>query len=253
MEFAEVLFEERSPEDNANSLLESARGGTLYLSGVEELPYPLQGTLQRFLVERESARSSTGRPAASTEVRIIAGSGRDLRTLSSLGQFRSELYSKLAALEIRVPALHERTDDLPMLAEWLLARASRRTGLPAKVLSGSALESLQAREFGQNLREFEQAILHASALAEGNVIEAAHVPPPQRSASPAPTMVSSPQPEVATGERLHDVIQRHVLQILTRCRGNKLRAAEALGISRSTLYRMLDTGSFAPETSKRGG
>lgn len=252
MEFAEALFEERTPEDTI-SLLDSARGGTIYLSGVHELPYPLQGSLQRFLAERESARTTGGRLPSSTEVRIIAGSCRDLRTLSSMGQFRSELLSRLAVLEIRVPALHERTDDLPILAEWILARTSLRTGLPAKALSAAALESLQGREFGHNLRDFEQTVIHASALAEGPVIEPVHVPPPPRSEVQPGAEAPVPQPDPLKGERLQDVIHRHVLQILTRCRGNKLRTAEMLGISRSTLYRMLDSGDFVPQTAKRGG
>lgn len=245
--FAEALFGECAAED-LTALLESARGGTLYLHGIEELAYPLQGSLGRFLAERE--RTRTGQSSAADtvripEMRIIAGTRRDLRTMSSIGQFRSDLYAILSVLEIRIPALHERTEDLSLIADCMLQQASRRTGLPPKTLSPAAVEKLTGREWSGNLRELEQAIVHASALAHGPAIEAAHLPPLDaalRSSDSAPAAVKeAPEPD-----RLQDVVQRHVLHVLTRCRGNKLRAAEILGISRSTLYRMLDAGPFLP-------
>ena len=251
--FAEALFGERSAED-AQSLLESAQGGTLYLHGIEDLAYPLQGALQRFLGEREAGRGAQTVPAQwrSSEVRIIAGTRRDLRTASSIGQFRADLFARLSVLKIRVPALHERTEDLPALAENILHRASRRTGLAPKVLSPGAVEKLTGREWGGNLKELEQAIVHASVLAHGPVIEAAHLPPFEAAAQTPAVPAAYAADTAPAGERLQDVIQRHVVGVLTACRGNKLRASEILGISRSTLYRMLDAGSFVPETETRG-
>ena len=253
--FAEALFGERSAEDAA-SLLDSARGGTLYLRGVDELAYPLQGTLQRFLAGRESTRMGlpvAGRAAQphreAAEVRIIAGSRRDLRTLSSVGQFRTELYGKLSALELRVPALRERTEDIGEIAGALLEHTSLRTGSGRRVLAASALEALKTREWAGNLRELEHALEDGAAQAPGAVVEAEHLPPPGSSVEGA-AHAASPS-KMPADERLDIVVQRHVLQVLTRCRGNKLRAAELLGLSRSTLYRMLDSGTFAAQAQGR--
>jgi DNA-binding NtrC family response regulator len=232
---------------SAASLLESARGGTLYLDGVGELPYPLQTGFFRFIKGCEERRvsASTSRSdlprsdfyradSRLPEMRIVAASHRDLRTLSAIGQFRQDLYARLSVVEIFVPSLRQRVEDIPFLAAWLLRRVADRTGQNHKTLAEGSLAHLEARLWPNNLRGLERAVAHAAALAEGVVIEPRHLlalvePPGNPVAVPAARL-----------DRLQDVIQQHVLEVLTRCGGNKLRAAELLGISRSTLYRMLD-------------
>ena len=232
----------------ATSLLESARGGTLYLDSVGELPYPLQTGFFRFIKGCEERRvsASTNRSdlprsdfyradSRLPEMRIVAASHRDLRTLSAIGQFRQDLYARLSVVEIFVPSLRQRVEDIPFLAAWLLRRVADRTGQNHKTLAEASLIHLEARLWPNNLRGLERAVAHAAALAEGLVIEPRHllalVEPPGNPAAAVPA---------ARLDRLQDVIQQHVLEVLTRCGGNKLRAAELLGISRSTLYRMLD-------------
>jgi len=215
------------------ALLESAQGGTLYLGEIGELPFPLQGPLLRFLRSFAERRGETRR----WELRIIAATHRDLRTMSAIGQFHHELYARLSAVEIFVPPLRQRVEDIPMLAAWLLRRLAEQTGERAKMLAEATLGQLQDRVWPNNLRELERVVAQAAALAEGPVIEARHLlalVEPERSHIAA---AASPQKI----ERLQDVIQQHVLEVLTRCAGNKLRAAELLGISRSTLYRMLES------------
>jgi len=234
---------------SATSLIESANGGTLYLNSVGDLPFALQAALFRFLRACEERRAAPVNSARSdfhrssphsldsriTPPRILAASDRDLRTMAAIGQFRQDLYARLSSVEILVPPLRQRVEDIPLLSTWLLRRLSEQTGQNPKMLAEATLAQLQGRLWPNNLSELERVVSQAAALAEGIVIEPRHLlalveAPP---ASPATIKI----------ERLQDVIQNHVLDVLTRCGGNKLRAAELLGISRSTLYRMLDASS----------
>jgi DNA-binding NtrC family response regulator len=236
----------------AASLLNSANGGTLYLDSVGELPFTLQAALFRFIRACEERRNvlqpasrsefRRGEPAR-IDTRILASSDRDLRVLAAIGQFRQDLYARLSAVEILVPPLRQRVEDIPVLAAWLLRRIADETGQAPKLLAKSTLVQLQDRLWPNNLRELERVIAQAAALAEGAVVEPRHLLALVEPASAAP-----PRPPAIHIERLHDVIQQHVLDVLTRCGGNKLRAAELLGISRSTLYRMLDASSVSTES-----
>jgi DNA-binding NtrC family response regulator len=235
----------------AVSLLNSANGGTLYLDSVGELPFTLQAALFRFIracEERRSVPQTASRrefrrtEPARIDTRILASTDRDLRVLAAIGQFRQDLYARLSAVEILVPPLRQRVEDIPALAAWLLRRIADETGQAPKLLAKSTLVQLQERLWPNNLRELERVIAQAAALAEGAVIEPRHM-----LALVEPTNVSPAGPPVIHIERLHDVIQQHVLDVLTRCGGNKLRAAEQLGISRSTLYRMLDASSVSTQ------
>jgi DNA-binding NtrC family response regulator len=233
----------------AGSLLESASGGTLYLRGAGELTFNLQTALLEFLRECDRYRgmppltrptrigSSARRPA---EIRILVGSDRDLRTLAAIGQFREDLYAQVSAVEIFAPPLRQRVEDIPLIAEWLLRRMADATGQAAKELAEETGFRLQEHLWPNNLRELERVVCQAAALADGALIEPRHLL----------SVVEPAYGKLARGPavrpvRLHDVIQQHVLGVLTECGGNKLRAAEVLGISRSTLYRMLDSGPLA--------
>jgi DNA-binding NtrC family response regulator len=225
-----------SVANSTSALLQSASGGTLYLDGVGNLPLSLQTALFRFLricEERRTSLRSDNHPLA---IQILASSDRDLRTLSAIGQFRQDLYSRLSAVELFVPPLRQRIEDIPVLSAWLLRRLANQSGQSPKLLTEAALAQLQNRLWPNNLCELEQTISQAAALAEGTIIEPRHL------LALVEATVPTPLP-TARIERLQDIIQHHVLDVLTRCGGNKLRAAELLGISRSTLYRMLDASS----------
>ncbi|MDP9038237.1 MAG: sigma 54-interacting transcriptional regulator [Acidobacteriota bacterium] len=235
----------RAPEPL--NLLASARGGTLFLEELGEVPYALQPALVRFLADSGSVPRDRAQPSPTPftldprrTVRLVGATWRDLRTLSSMGRFRTDLYAEFAVVEVIAPPLAQRIPDLPQLAEWTLKALGHATGHPPKALSPLALAELAARPWPGNLREFEQVIADADARCEGSVIEPRHLPPTASSPAPA-ERPPDPTPK-PPAERLQDVIHQHVVDVLTRCGGNKLRAAELLGISRSTLYRMLDAG-----------
>jgi DNA-binding NtrC family response regulator len=236
------------------SMLESAQGGTLYLDAVGEMPYALQAGFLRFIraCEERRARALGSRTDFSAsdfyrtesrlpDMRILAATHRDLRTMSAIGQFRQDLYARLSVVEIFVPSLRQRPEDIPALAEWLLHRVTARSGQEPKRFAQASIADLESRPWPDNLRGLERVITHAAALAEGPVIEAHHL---LALAGHGDTVPSQTPGEKL--ERLNDVIRAHVMEVLTRCGGNKLRAAELLGISRSTLYRMLDANAGGP-------
>ena len=256
--FADDVAVHRGATPTTAILLESAHGGTLYLKGVGELSFGLQAALLRFIRACEERRAApmagrtsfkgTDRRESGARVgparvpapgmpatRILAASDRDLRMLSAIGQFRQDLYARLAAVEIMVPPLRQRVEDIPILAAWLLHQLAEETGRGPRLFAASTLAQLQGHLWPNNLRELERVVVQAAALAEGELIEPRHLlalidrTPVGLAATPAVKI-----------ERLHEVVHQHVLDVLTRCGGNKLRAAELLGISRSTLYRMLD-------------
>jgi DNA-binding NtrC family response regulator len=220
----------------ATLLLESAQGGMLYLEEIGELPYPLQASMVRLLKAFEERRVETRR----WELRIVAATHRDLRTLSAIGQFRPDLYARLSVVEILVPPLRQREEDIPALAAKILRRIARKSGEPPRQLGPDALTRLQHHPWPGNLRELRRVLARAVDRAEGTTIEPRHLALNEPVSAPPAT------PPMAKIERLQEVIQQHVLSVLSRCAGNKLRAAELLGISRSTLYRMLDTNNPVP-------
>jgi DNA-binding NtrC family response regulator len=232
---------------SARSLMASARTGALYLKDVGELSFGQQAGLFRFLRACEEQRDA---PAGASRVRIhrtdgradrrariLAASDRDLHALALIGRFRQDLYAHLSAVEILVPPLRERLEDIPVLGEWLLRRLAGQTRQSPKLLAEATIAQLKRALWPNNLHDLERVVCQAAALAEGASIEPRHL-----LALVAPGFGPAGA-STAKVERLHDVVQQHVFDVLARCGGNKLRAAEALGISRSTLYRMLDAAS----------
>lgn len=230
-------------------LHDAAKGGTLYLRGVDELSASHQAALLRFLLASEYRRSAASsvdyagnscleRQRAYASVlasRILISSNRDLRILSSIGQFRQDLYNCIGAVELLVPPLRQRAEDIPDLAAWLLRRIAGATSQSSKLISPAALTQLQRHPWPKNICELETVLTRAASLTEGSTIEPRHL---LASAEGNPGSGSTEQPREKV-DLLEAVVQRHILEVLTRCEGNKLRAAERLGISRSTLYRML--------------
>jgi DNA-binding NtrC family response regulator len=224
----------------AVSLLESAHGGTLFLKDVGDLSFGLQAGLFEFLRACEELRGAGSDPRRAQidqtdpQARILAASDRDLHALALIGQFRQDLYAQLSAVEIHVPPLRHRVEDIQAMGEWLLRRLAERTQQSPKILAQATVAQLQKARWPNNLRELERVMYQAAALAEGPSIELRHLLALVEPAFANPAAIPKVKPEC-----LHDMIHQHVVDVLGRCGGNKVRAAEALGISRSTLYRIL--------------
>ncbi|MFZ5441556.1 MAG: sigma 54-interacting transcriptional regulator [Myxococcota bacterium] len=212
-------------------LFEAARGGTLLLDEVGELPLPMQSKLLRVLQEREVRRVGENK-TRSIDVRVLAATHRELAAEVKAGRFREDLYFRLRVIELRVPALRERTDDILPLARQALAAAAAREKLPLKELSSEASRAVLAHPWPGNVRELLNAMERALVLAPGKRIELSDLPP--EVARPPAQAVS-----VGEGQTLADIEREVILSTLARERGSRARTAQRLGIGQATLFRKL--------------
>jgi two-component system response regulator AtoC len=217
-------------------LLETCQGGTCLLDEIGELAAPLQAKLLRMLQERTIRRVGSNEPLP-IDVRFVAATNRDLQSLVAEGRFRSDLYYRLNVVCLTVPPLRERLDDLPLLVQHVLDKLARATGRPARRLSSEAGGLLSGYAWPGNVRELEHVIERAVALAPGETLMCDDLPSHLRA-------------EEATAPRLprarmtlEEVKRWYVSQVLEEAGGSKQRAAEVLGIDRSTLYRIVERGT----------
>jgi DNA-binding NtrC family response regulator len=232
-----VVCRPAEDDEKLRNLIEKAHRGTLYLDRIERATAEAQDDLLDVLKSRERPRH--GRIVVhGLEARVIASATEDLRVLAAAGRFRQELYARLAALEIGLPPLRERAEDIPLLAEYFLEHHAQRYEHVA--LTKDALERLKEHHWPGNVSELKERLYRAAVESEG-LIEAEDL------AFSKPVGVPERAPEPAGSTRLQEVVEQHVFQVLKGCAGNKVKAAELLGISRSTLYRMLDAGLQADQ------
>jgi DNA-binding NtrC family response regulator len=214
-------------------LMKRPQGGTLFLDGINEMPLEGQGRLVGALKKHELMQSRL-EASQRIDLRLIASTCEDLRILASTGRFRQDLYQLLATVDIAVPPLRERMEDLPELARCFLGRFALLYRKSVHGIADEAIERMQCYCWPGNVRELESVLRNTVLRSESEVLESHHLPVFAESI----TMASATE-----SVRLQDVVEQHVLRVLKNCGGNKLRAAEVLGISRSTLYRMLDAGA----------
>jgi DNA-binding NtrC family response regulator len=212
---------------------------TLFLDGVDRLSLTAQDWLLRMPGWQDSVLCSR-RNLPGIEMRVIASTTDDLRTLAAAGRFRQELCQRLATVEIAVPPLRERMEDLSELAEYFLHRFGRLHGRNVSEIAPEAMLRLQEHQWPGNIRELSGVMGDAVLRSDGVLLREEDL-----SLLPQPQEDECLARNAGASVRLQDVVERHVLDVLKDCGGNKLRAAELLGISRSTLYRMLGTGSSA--------
>ena len=212
-------------------LFEAASGGTLFLDEVGELPPSVQAKLLRVLQEREVRRvgENRGRPV---HARIVAATNRELPQEVAQGRFRKDLYYRLRVVELRVPSLRERGEDLLPLARVLLSDAASRLGRRVEGLTPQAADQLARHDWPGNVRELENALERAVALARGRRVDVEDLPEDVRHALPPPSSAGAPR-------RLADVERDYILAALDHNGGNQTRTAQQLGIGAATLYRKL--------------
>lgn len=228
--------------DDVVGLRNRSQRATLFLDGISEISLELQDRLLRVLREHESAQNRLDAPQR-MDLRLIASTDEDLKILVSTGRFRQELYQRLATVDIALPPLRERMEDLPELARCFVGRFALLHGRSVREIADEAMVRMQEYRWPGNVRELESVLQSGVLQSEGEVLEMRHLPVFAGDRSEQ----SKDQLKTGAGAsvRLQDVVERHVVRVLKDCGGNKLRAAEALGISRSTLYRMLDAGACA--------
>ncbi len=234
-------------------LFQAASGGTLFLDEVAELPLQMQVKLLRAIQEK-SVRPVGASTEVPVDVRILSATHKDLGLLVEEGRFRHDLYYRINVIELRVPPLRERRGDLPQLAASILARLARSHGRPTPLLSPSALEALASYSFPGNVRELENILERALALAEEDTIGASDLrlphPPVARAgmagalAGPMQEAVVDIDPASAALPSYIEQMERAAIQkALEENRWNKTKTAAQLGITfRALRYKLKKLG-----------
>ncbi|MGE0581850.1 MAG: sigma-54-dependent transcriptional regulator [Steroidobacteraceae bacterium] len=242
--------------NDSKGLIQSAEGGTLFLDEVADLPLHMQVKLLRVIQEK------TVRPIGETrevgvDVRVLSATHRNLAALVREGRFREDLYYRINVIEMRVPSLRERAEDIPDLAEAILRRLSRRMGVEAPEIGAEALGALAGHPFPGNVRELENVLERALTLCVTDTIEAADIQlrapmldaaADGASASPgapaaAQAVVGGALPGAALGEQLDSLEREAIVKALEQTRYNKTAAAKLLGMSfRALRYRIKKLG-----------
>jgi DNA-binding NtrC family response regulator len=216
-------------------LIEAAQGGTLFLDEVGDIPLSLQVKLLR-LLETRTFRRVGSVDAKRADFRLVCATHRDLKSLVAAGDFRQDLYYRISAFPIPLPALRERGDDLPLLVETLLRRIQPRRKVS---LAPEAMACLQGYSFPGNVRELRNILERASLLADSDTILPEHLPEECRPATPADPYPSTASPSEPAILPLEEVEQRYLRDILARFPGDRRTLAGKLGISERTFYRKI--------------
>ncbi len=213
-------------------LFEAAHLGTLLLDEIGDVSPAMQVKLLRVLQEREVRRVGENRGRA-VDVRVLASTNRDLGREVERGAFRPDLYYRLRVIDLHLPPLRTRREDILPLARVLLANAARRMGRTVNTLSPGAADQLLQYHWPGNVRELENAMERAVALAQGSRVMVEDLPPEVRQAVP------SPHPGGSEVRPLWAVEKDYILAVLARNDGNRARTAAQLGMGTATLYRRL--------------
>jgi len=218
---------------------ETANGGTLFLDEVGDMPLALQAKLLRVLQEREIERVG-GRKRIPIDVRVLAATNARLPEKITRGEFREDLYYRLRVIEIALPPLRERREDIPRLARHFLERFAAREGRQVSTIDREAFAALLGHDYAGNIRELENLLEGAASLCRDGVIRLEDL---QWLPSRAPgRFEASSEPEGTGMPNLRALEERHIRRVLKLAGGNKSRAARLLGISRRTLYRKKVSG-----------
>ena len=241
--------------ENKPGLIEAADGGTLFLDEIGELPLAVQAKLLRVLELGEVHRVGSLEPRR-VNVHVIAATNRDLRTEVAAGRFRSDLYYRLNIVEVRLPALRDRREDIPYLTAAFVRDTAERLNKDIEGLTPGAERLLAAAPWDGNVRELRNAIERACILADGNFLTEREllVSLPAFGASPRPEAAST-RPAVTPGPHdeasLASVERDHIQRALAKAGGNKKAAAQMLGLSRRALYRRLERLNLVDTISRR--
>jgi two-component system NtrC family response regulator len=210
--------------------IESASGGTLFLDEIGEIPLPLQVKLLRFLQEQTIERVG-GRQAIHINTRVVAATNADLRKAMNGGMFREDLFYRLAVVQIVIPPLREREADVRLLAQFFLSRFAAQANKPNLAFDPDAIRALNRHHWPGNVRELENCVRRAAIMAEGRRVTAADL---ELNAAGA-------GPNFVTLKDAREAVERQMVQQALKKHGGKIAPAAAeLGLSRPTLYELME-------------
>ena len=225
-------------------VFEFANGGIVFLDEIGELPLASQGKLLRVLQNNEIQR--IGSPVLRTvDVRVIAATNRNLRSLVAEGKFREDLYYRLAMAEIALPRLMDRREDMPLLQRHFLEKFASQYNKHVTGITRRAQNRMAIYTWPGNIRELENVIGNACMMVDGPAIDISDLPEPVRGQSGE---IAGRDDSLAS---LHEMQRRHVMRVLEHVGGNKSQAAEILGISRATVYQLLAQTKAETGTGQR--
>ncbi|MFJ3263599.1 sigma-54-dependent transcriptional regulator [Pseudomonas sp. NPDC086581] len=222
-------------------LFQAANGGTLFLDEVADLPLPMQVKLLR-VIQEKAVRAVGGQQEVAVDVRVLCATHKDLAAEVAAGRFRQDLYYRLNVIELRVPPLRERREDIPLLTDRVLKRLAGDNGLAAATVSPDALEKLKSYRFPGNVRELENMLERAYTLCEDDVIQ-----PHDLRLAETSMVDSGGDASLAQIDNLEDYLEdierKLIMQALEETRWNRTAAAQRLGLTfRSMRYRLKKLG-----------
>jgi two-component system, NtrC family, response regulator PilR len=226
--------------NDKKGLIQSAEGGTLFLDEIADLPLHMQVKLLRVIQEKK-VRPIGEQLEVSIDVRVLSATHKNLSQLVAEGKFREDLFYRVNVIELRVPSLRERPEDVPELAEAVLRRLGRRMKIPPPMLGKDALKTLESYAFPGNVRELENILERAITLSTGGAVSAGDI---HLRSTPGGVVANSNAPHGAPlGDHLEDIERDAILKALEQSKYNKTAAAKTLGMSfRALRYRIKKLG-----------
>jgi transcriptional regulator with PAS, ATPase and Fis domain len=225
------LFDKNS--GNLRDFFNAARQGTILLDQIEDMPQQMQIQLLKIIDNAGLPRADEAK-VSSADIRILAATGADLAKRAESGSFRKDLYYRLNLLELTIPPLRDRKDDIAPLSHYFLDKHSKKFGKSIESISGEVLDTFAAYSFPGNVRELEHVIERAIILADDRTIDKRHLPVRFRK-----NETTAQKPEKTHFLTLAEIEINYILEVLEGTGGNKSQAAEVLGISRAALWRKL--------------
>jgi two-component system nitrogen regulation response regulator NtrX len=246
--FEEELFGIEAGSDPAahprrSGVLERAHGGTLLLDEVSDMPLETQGKIVRVLQDQAFERLG-GSHRVKVDVRVLATTNKDLQSEIAAGRFREDLYYRLAVVPLKLAPLKDRREDIPLLAQYLMARSAETSGMPARELSADAMTALQAYDWPGNVRQLRNVIDWLLIMAPGGQADPIRpdMLPPEIGANAPALLTIDPAADIMALplREARDLFETQYLQAqLLRFGGNISRTAQFVGMERSALHRKL--------------